>query len=329
MNGAIYILTQDPRYVGLARASAESLKRAMPDLPITVFSQFPIDGPFERVVQVENELDNLSSSAPATGQPGFGTLGTGDGFYDKARFMLQSPYQQTVFLDTDIYVAQPFPELFTLLDHFDFAANHEEYLNTDWFNHYPCPEIPQSFPEFNTGVLAFRQSPAMLRVLHRWCELYRAYRQQHPREEVNDQPFFREAVYYSDARAATLTREYNCKFRGQGYLNGPAKLLHGHVNFRMRPDYMQRVAKIMNRSVGPRVYIGNQVFAQKLVGPLVGRRKANKIGRFSDPDPMIVQRARRLRRIVREQGLRKIMQKFVKAFSVRRQPALASNAPQS
>src|SRR5713226_5693158 len=129
--GAIYIVSQDERYLNLLRASAESLKRAMPDLPVTVFSQFPIEGP---------HFDNVTLVKP-----------TCDGFYDKTRLMLESPYERTLFIDADIYVAEPFSELFTLLDRFDCAATHEEYLNTDWSNNYPRPDIPASFPEFNTG----------------------------------------------------------------------------------------------------------------------------------------------------------------------------------
>src|SRR5262249_2008656 len=145
--GAIYVVTHDPRYVNLLHASAGSLKRVMPELPITVFSQFPVEGQFDEVRRVEPE---------------------GDGFYDKARLMLQSPYEQTVFVDTDIYAVQRFDELFTLLERFDFAATHEEYLNTDWFSYYPRPDIPASYPEFNTGILAYRRSSAMDRLLWNW-----------------------------------------------------------------------------------------------------------------------------------------------------------------
>ena len=42
-NSVIYIVTQDECYLNLLRASVESLKRAMPKLPVTVFSQFPIE----------------------------------------------------------------------------------------------------------------------------------------------------------------------------------------------------------------------------------------------------------------------------------------------
>jgi len=326
MNGAIYILTQDPRYIDLVRVSAGGLKRAMPDLAITVFSEFPLDGPFDKVVLVEGEKQTQLTPRAGT----YGTLRTSDGFYDKARLMLESPYERTVFLDADIHVAQPFPELFTLLDRFDCAANHEEYINTDWFNRYPRPDIPTSFPEFNTGVLAYKRSPAMDAVLRRWCELYKTHRQRNPQAEVNDQPFFREAVYYGDVRMATLTREYNCKFRGQGYLNGPVKLLHGHMNFQVRPQYMHRVTAVMNGCEGPRVYIANRVYAHKLVGRLVGRRTAQRVGSFPDSDSILVQRARRLSRLVREQGMGAILKKLVpKGFSRRSQPALMSDAPQN
>ena len=76
--GAVYIVTQDPRYVGLLRTSAERLKTVMPDLPITVFSQFPMSGAcYDRVIQVKP---------------------SGDGFYDKTRpDSRESPYDQTMF----------------------------------------------------------------------------------------------------------------------------------------------------------------------------------------------------------------------------------------
>lgn len=310
MNGAIYIITQDRRYVNLVRASAESLKSAMPELPITVFSQFPLDGPFDQVVLIDGaqtEKTVASGSHPVSQPTSFGTLRTADGFYDKARLMLQSPYERTIFLDADIYVAEPFPELFALLDRFDCALNHEEYVDTDWFSDYPRPDIPNSFPEFNTGVLVYKNSIQMRTVLQRWCDLYQTYRTSHPDRPVNDQPFFREAVYYGDARVATLTREYNCKFRGQGYLNGPVKLLHGHVNFRLPSQYMRGVTNIINRTTGPRVYIANQVYGQESTGPLVGRRTKRKVGSFADPDPLIVQRVRRLKKIVKERGIKNVL----------------------
>jgi len=255
-------------------------------LPITVFSQFPVESPFfEKVVRVEP---------------------TQDGFFDKTRLMRESPYDRTLFIDADIYVAEPIPELFSLLDHFDCAATHEEYLNTDWHNRYPRPDIPESFPEFNTGILMLKRSEKVDRLLAEWGELYHAFLEEKPGEKINDQPFFRVAIYRSEVRVATLTREYNCKFRGQGYLKGRLKILHGHVNFELNIDHVKAAVEILNKSEGPRVYIAGTVLEQRIVGRLVSQRKAHKVGKFSElakPATVMMMRARRLRDVVRERGI--------------------------
>lgn len=272
--GAIYIVTRDTKYLNLLRSSVESLKSAMPDLPVTVFSDLPAEGPFDVV--------RVSSSGS-------------DGFFDKARLMTESPYQQSVFIDTDIFVVHPFQELFALLDRFDCALTHEEYHDTDWDHRYPRPDIPLSYPEFNTGLMAFRRSPEMSAVFQHWSDLYSRFLSEHPGFAINDQPFFRVAAYFGDAKIATLGREYNCKFRGQGYLHGPVKLLHGHVKFQMNKVYMQRVAKSMNTSLKPRVYVGRTIYEQFITGKLWSLRKPRKIASFPEPLPLWKLRARALK----------------------------------
>jgi len=276
--GAIYIVTRDARYLNLLAASVARLKYVMPELPVTVFSDLPAEGPFDLVRVPSSESD---------------------GFFDKARLMAESPYERTVFIDTDVFVVEPFPELFTILDHFDCAVTHEEYVNTDWDNHYPRPDVPVSYPEFNTGLMAFRRSSATAALFREWGELYSRFLSEHPGEPINDQPFFRAAAYFSEANIATLTREYNCKFRGQGYLNGPVKLLHGHVKFQMPYAYMQRVARLMNASLKPRVYVGRTIFEQYISGRLWSLRKPRKIGSFSEPMPLWKLRAMKAKEIIR------------------------------
>jgi hypothetical protein len=290
-NGAIYILTQNDRYVDLALQSLASLKRAMPDLPITVFSQFPMSSPLiDQVVRV---------------QP------TGDGFYDKTRLIRESPYERTLFIDADIIVLDPFPELFALLDRFDCAATHEEYVSTDWFGRYPRSDVPSSFPEFNTGILLYKRSARMDGVLKEWESLYSRFIEERPGQRINDQPFFRAAIYHSDVRVATLTREYNCKYRGQGYLNGPVKLLHGHVDLQFDSSQLSKAARALNASLRPRVYIAGQVYDQKLTGRLVGTRRACRIGSFPlFPGSLLARRMKRLRQVIKEQGLRKMFSKL-------------------
>jgi hypothetical protein len=277
MRGAIYIVTRDTKYLNLLRSSTESLKRVMPDLPVTVFTDVAAEGPFDVV--------RVPSSAS-------------DGFFDKARLMGESPYEQTIFIDTDIFVVQPFDELFALLDRFDCALTQEEYLNTDWDNNYPRPDIPLSFPEFNTGLLVYRRSPETAALFTKWSELYRSFLASHPGQAINDQPFFRAAAYFSDAKIATLGREYNCKFRGQGYLNGPVKLLHGHVKFQMQRAYMEKVAGLMNRSLKPRVYVGRTIYEQYISGRLWALRKPRKVASVPEPLPPWKLRVLKLKEIL-------------------------------
>jgi hypothetical protein len=288
--GAVYIITQDARYVNLLLTSAASLKCAMPDLPITVFSQFPIESElFERVIPVES---------------------TQHGFYDKTKLIRQMPYERTLFIDADTYVVEPVAELFSVLDQFDCAATHEEYLNTDWFGRYPRPDIPACYPEFNTGIMALKRSEKTDRFLQNWGELYRSYLDENPSQQINDQPFFRVAAYFGDIRIATLTREYNCKFRGQGYLNGPVKIIHGHVKFQLKPEHVNDAVGVLNASTKPRVYIAGEVYEQQLVGRLVSQRKAHKVGSFPElPGSLIMMRANRLKEVIKERGIRNTLAK--------------------
>lgn len=283
-NGAVYIVTQDPRYLNLLLVSASSLRRAMPDLPITVFSQFPLDSPlFERVIQV---------------QP------SSDGFYDKVRCICESPYDRTMVIDADTYVIEGVPELFALLDHFDCAATHEEYVNTDWLNHYPRTDVPSCFPELNTGVLMLKKTESMASVLQDWANLYKDYLDEDAGRKINDQPFFRVAVYRGNVRVATLPREYNCKFRGQGYLNGTVKILHGHMYYKLEGKFLKTAIATLNRSKRPRVYVAGAVYEQALVGRLADVRRARKVGQFSTlPESRVAAEAKQLRRIIGQRGL--------------------------
>jgi hypothetical protein len=287
-NGALYIITQDPRYVDMMLTSAASLKQAMPDLPITAISQFPVESPlFEKVVRVQSSAD---------------------GFYDKCNLIRNSPYERTLFIDADCYVLGAVPELFAILDRFDCAATHEEYIDTDWHKWYARPDIPASFPEFNTGVLMLKRTSSMDSVLEQWGTLYRQFLADHPGHAINDQPFFRAAAYYGDIRIATLTREYNCKFRGQGYLNGRLKIAHGHVDFKLDPKFVKKAASVLNASEKPRVYIAGQVYEQRLVGRFADIRKSGRVGAFSlQPELALVAEAKRLRKIVKQRGVRNIV----------------------
>lgn len=198
--GVIYIAMGD-EFVGEARCSARSLHDAMGDVSASIITDERRDLPeFEEEIIADN--------------PHYG-------FRDKVEYMDESPYEKTLYLDTDIYVQEDVGDLFHLLEEFDIAAAHNGAGGKDCRETHPISELPDSFPEYNTGVLVFN-TDKMAEFAPRWRDEYKDY---HP----GDQPSFRLALYYSDLRLATVPPEYNCLFREPGYVIGPVKIFHGRI----------------------------------------------------------------------------------------------------
>jgi len=232
--GAFYIAT-GRRYIDEACRSAASLKTWMPHLPITLFCDEMVQAPhFELVVPIARPQHRL---------------------IDKVMHMNASTYERSLFLDTDTYLCDDVSELFTLLDKFDIAVAHNPYRAL-----YLVDGVPDSYPEFNNGVIVFKQSPRMRRFLAEWLALYerdlkKEIRWSNPaggtwfHGDLATQPTFREALYQSDLRVATLTPEYNCRFYRPGFVHRKVKILHGR-----HPD-LQAVAVAINADTGQRVFV--------------------------------------------------------------------------
>src|SRR5882757_8776162 len=97
--GIIYVATGG-RFVAEARQSALSARRHMPDLPILLYTDQPEIGggaPFDLVRKLEHPRHF---------------------FVDKVAPLAASPFEKTLFLDTDTFVCDPVYDLFAVLDRF-------------------------------------------------------------------------------------------------------------------------------------------------------------------------------------------------------------------
>lgn len=142
-------------------------------------------------------------------------------FLDKVLLIINTPYEKTLFLDTDTQIVDDVSELFTILDKFDIAAPHAPIDHT-------ISGIPDSFPELNTGVIVFRKNKVVEKFLSKWQSLY--IRDLNKEETVGifpDQPSFREALYDSNLRICFLPHEYNCMIKYPVFLSGKVKIFHG------------------------------------------------------------------------------------------------------
>jgi len=198
--GIVYTATGSD-FVEEAGVSARTVREAMPDVDICLITD-------------EDVTDTVFNTVVRVSDPDYG-------FVDQIRYMQHAPYDRTVFLDTDIYVDEDISELFTLLDQFDIAAAYNH--NREAFE---LESVPASFPEYNTGVIAYRNDSAFGDFLDQW---EREYWEMSDSPEAQNQPSFRKALYGSRLRLATLPTEYNCMVRYPGHAVGTVKIFHGRL----------------------------------------------------------------------------------------------------
>lgn len=201
--GILQVATGE-RYLAEATRSAASFKTTMPDVPIALFTDDPATARdhdcFDLVLE---HTDGRRSNA------------------DKLEPLKASPFEKTLFVDTDTHAIAPCHEVFDLLDRFDLAAAHAPIRA----NFHVPPDLPASFPELNTGVIAFWNTPGFRSLVDHWLSLLAS---QPADARGVDQPAFREALYRSSLRFAVLPPEYNLRTCFPFFVGGNAvvKILH-------------------------------------------------------------------------------------------------------
>lgn len=156
--------------------------------------------------------------------------------------MFNSPFQKTLFLDTDTEVFASLREIFELLDRFDivFQQDSSGY-------HYKLEGVPHAFPEPSTGVIGFAKSDRLAEFSKLWGTYFDRYVTEMGREW--DQRSFRHAIYASNLRFSVLPPEYNFLIYFPQYAMSDLKIIHGRPGSRRA-----EVKQLMDRKLGPRVH---------------------------------------------------------------------------
>ena len=223
MNGLLYVATGAPHFAEAIR-SAKTAKSAMPNTPIAIVSDQP-DVPdfFDQVIFIAH---------------------TGNGFVDKIQGMLKSPFERTIFLDTDTLIVEPFSELFDLLDQYDVAV-----AAAPGYKGFPENGIPESFYELNTGVVAYALSEQVTTAFEEWETAYREGIKTHAGEDYffSDQPIFRRVLWNYRLATYILPPEYNFRTVLPSFARSRVKVFHGrHLDF-------DNIISLVNDQVGDRV----------------------------------------------------------------------------
>jgi hypothetical protein len=170
-------------------------------------------------------------------------------YVDKIANMRRSPFERTIFLDSDTCVVGEIAHVLQLLDRYDVAAALSPGKRV-WAD----PEVPFAFYGFNTGVVAWRANEQATEFLAGWEETYRTWLREEPFEGAGvtrgtaDQAAFRRCVWTHGTRIAVLGPEYNYRTMWPGAVVGFVRVIHG------RHDDFEQVAAQLNENKGPRTF---------------------------------------------------------------------------
>lgn len=183
--GVLFIATGE-RYVAAAIKAAESVREASPSLPIAIHTDRPDAIPrslFSHVREVENGHAR-----------------------SKVDCLIHSPFERTLYLDTDVRVLEDISDLFRLLDRFDIALTHAHARNRRKTRQAWRIDLPDCFPQLNGGVILYRKNDAVLSFLSDWSSAYKEA------GFKKDQVTLRELIWSSELRLYVLPPEYNIRY---------------------------------------------------------------------------------------------------------------------
>ncbi len=220
------------RHTMEAIISAQSLRKACPKGTIAVVTDQSVSDPvFDQVIQ------DVAPEMTKTGN-----------FHVKIAGLRKTPFERTIFIDTDTLICGDLSSTFALLDRFDLVVTHNAWRVDRAFeeNAKPYSEVPLDFMTFNTGFLAFASRPVIDDLLQAWAE--RMTQQIVEHSETNDQPAFRWALYQSAVRFVVLSNAHNYHAHNPFMLPGYQKLMVLHD----RRPLMQWYANVINADPSPR-----------------------------------------------------------------------------
>lgn len=229
--GVVYAIMGSPggKYLKEALSSARSLKKYEPDIDICIVTDrpemVPLHDAIDQLVKCDSPPKSLILRA-------------------KIDALMRSPYNKTLFLDSDTHICGPIMHMFDVLDHYDIAMTiAPRRVDPGWVT--KDTDIPSWFPEFNSGVILMRKSLSTARFILEWRQMYMDY------GKWNDQISLRASMHAGLAYGLSvysMPPEYNCRILCMAQVGGKVLILHG------RGD-MQKVCSQINAGMGIRIYI--------------------------------------------------------------------------
>ncbi len=168
-------------HVDVARRSAASVKRSNPDLGTTIWCKDGDDtSGFDQAFFIPEGLK----------RPKVNVLG-------------DSPYDETLFLDNDTIIRDDLSTMFDLLQKYEMCGAQVILWHRPRHQKKIDLNLPETFPEINTGVLLYRKTEGVLALFKDWADTF-------AKSGMGiDQPSFREVLWRSDIAFYVLPTQFN------------------------------------------------------------------------------------------------------------------------
>jgi hypothetical protein len=261
-NFGVFYVAAGQKYVDEACRSAQSLKQINSSIKIALACNLlPSDrNLFDRIIPVEETVSCRN-----------------EGLLFKVKHLYNlSPYEKTLFVDTDTVFIHDCQSGFDILEYFDLALSPAPVDK-----HYPQLASGQKIEckPLNTGVIFFRKNEANDALFKFWVELYSSKLSLNPNLKESDQTSFVEALMNSSSRLYPLASEWNARFCFINSFCEPVKILHGYSNhldkiaeqINLHPNssraWIPHLRKaILFKPYTWRHYLGTNPFLRKLLG---------------------------------------------------------------
>jgi hypothetical protein len=214
LSDGIVMCATGRKFLDEARVAVRQIRRVYPDMPICVFTDDP-----------DAAADLGGAEIAVIAQPRYGNS-------DKFYALLNTPFQHTLYLDTDVHVRGGLEELFELLARFDVLACYDAARFQ-----YPDYELAigtAAEPQLNGGVLGLRDARRFAAAWQDEYDRFVAWLEQHVPADARlywDQVALRAAVLRSGLRLHILPPEYN--MRPNQIVALPPKIVHNRAFVRL------------------------------------------------------------------------------------------------
>lgn len=198
--GVLYCATTNVAYLEAALISAMALRQQDSEIPITLIGDHPL---LKQLPLQDFRITPRFLESFEIGTHAFSSRQI------KTRLSAFSPYQETLFLDADILPFQSIDTLWDYLLESDLAMVLDRLPLVSLCDHiaqeekaYTLQELSKDAPQFNSGVMLWRNTPSVQMLFQLWHEEWYKFQR-------HDQLALVRAIHRTEIPVTKLPRTYN------------------------------------------------------------------------------------------------------------------------